>query len=275
MHMRLMLAGIPATILLFGCTPKPAVDDASEAFSGPTRVHITHLLTRADDGSRIFLTVDGKEVGILPAGESRDINLKAGKHQIGGYVSTLFNYGRVTVKPVDIITNTHAVQDVTYAVTSNQYGFTITGSTPVPSPAPAVKPAPANSNQNLSADGDTPQATTSITPPLNSAQTTPGNTTAADINQSPAAVTPVPAYTPSATTEQPPTAVVTTPGAAEITNTPGMGSNTANSMTSAPGTSSDNSESATPQTAESAHSAQATVPEPDTATTSSSSLNSH
>ncbi|QKJ85863.1 hypothetical protein PMPD1_0892 [Paramixta manurensis] len=142
MLMRFPLTILATALMLTGCVSHKVSDGADEKFDGPTQLSVSHLVTRADDGSQIHLTVDGKDAGLLPGGESRNIHLSAGKHQVGGYVSTLFSYGRVTVDPTEVTTTPQAVQNIVYSVTNNKPVFAVTDSTPVPPPAP-VQPAEA------------------------------------------------------------------------------------------------------------------------------------
>jgi len=92
--------------------------------SGPTQIDVSHIVTRADDGSSITLTIDGTEAGILKRGEKRAVFVEPGKHQVGGYVQTLFGLGRVTIPPVEITTVPGKVKKVDYSVTRTKPAFT-------------------------------------------------------------------------------------------------------------------------------------------------------
>ena len=107
-------------------------DSASPFESGPTLVNVSHKITRTDDGSSVYLTVDGQNAGMLQKGENREIRLPAGKHQIGGYVETLFGFGKVTIASVDITTDPNAPKNVVYAVTKQKPGFSETNEAPEP-----------------------------------------------------------------------------------------------------------------------------------------------
>ena len=162
---RFTLAALTATILLTGCarhaTENSAAADTSAAVadapaqtadatepntaagapidsndspspfeSGPTLVNVSHKITRTDDGSSVYLTVDGQNAGLLQKGENKEIRLPAGKHQIGGYVETLFGFGKVTIASVDITTDPNAPKNVVYAVTRQKPGFSETNEAP-------------------------------------------------------------------------------------------------------------------------------------------------
>ncbi len=105
-------------------------DTPSPFESGPTLVNVTHKVTRTDDGSSVYLTVDGQNAGLLQKGENKEIRLPAGKHQIGGYVETLFGLGKVTIASVDITTDPNSPKNVVYAVTKQKPGFSETAEAP-------------------------------------------------------------------------------------------------------------------------------------------------
>ncbi|MEN5015442.1 hypothetical protein ABEH87_03650 [Erwinia sp. Eh17-17] len=92
--------------------------------SGPTQIDVSHIVTRADDGSSITLTIDGTEAGILKRGEKRAVFVEPGTHKVGGYVQTLFGLGRVTIPPVEITTTPGKVKNVSYSVTRTRPAFT-------------------------------------------------------------------------------------------------------------------------------------------------------
>ena len=123
MGYRFTLAAITAATLLAGCAKHLSEDAPNEFAAGPTQINVSHIVTRADDGSNIYLTVDGKEAGELLNGESKLIHVPAGKHQVGGYVPTLFGLGRVTIAPVEVTTSPEDVKKVAYSVTRNKASF--------------------------------------------------------------------------------------------------------------------------------------------------------
>ncbi len=59
----------------------------------------------------------------MPNGESMLLHVPAGKHQVGGYVPTLFGMGRVTIAPVEVTTSPEDVKKVAYTVTRNKATF--------------------------------------------------------------------------------------------------------------------------------------------------------
>ncbi|PLV61971.1 hypothetical protein NV64_07780 [Erwinia sp. B116] len=105
---------------------KPEADPNAPPFSsGPTQISITHVVTKADDGSKLTLTIDGTDAGSLGKGEKRQLFMAAGKHKVGGYVKTLFGYGRVTIDSVDVTTTPGKPVSVTYSVTRNKPTFAL------------------------------------------------------------------------------------------------------------------------------------------------------
>ncbi|MBE5253823.1 MAG: hypothetical protein QRY16_12135 [Enterobacterales bacterium endosymbiont of Blomia tropicalis] len=123
MRYRFILAAITAATLLAGCAKHSSEDAPNEFAAGPTQIDVSHIMTRADDGSNVYLTVDGKDAGELLNGESKLIYVPAGKHTVGGYVPTLFGLGRVTIAPVEITTSPESVKKVAYSVTRNKATF--------------------------------------------------------------------------------------------------------------------------------------------------------
>nr|WP_024968057.1 hypothetical protein [Pantoea sp. IMH] len=123
MIFRFALAAVTAAMLLTGCAPKQATQVSPDFFNGPTRVNISHLVTQADDGSAVMLTVDGNEAGALARGESTELRLPPGEHKLGGYVPTLFGIGRVTIQPIEITTSPTEVTHVAYSVTRDKPVF--------------------------------------------------------------------------------------------------------------------------------------------------------
>ncbi|ORM72473.1 hypothetical protein HA48_14020 [Pantoea wallisii] len=151
MFSRFSLATLTAALLLSGCArhaatdnsasadaPAPATaaapienqDSASPFASGPTVINVSHLVTRTDDGSSVYLTVDGQDAGMLQKGENRLIHVPAGKHQVGGYVQTLFGFGKVTIQAVDITTDANTPKNVVYSVTRQKPQFSETAAAP-------------------------------------------------------------------------------------------------------------------------------------------------
>lgn len=139
MFYRSTLATIAATLALTGCSHKAAEAPAaveisaaeatpavSEFAAGPTQIDVSHVITRADDGSTVILTIDDKEAGTLGRGDSKSLYVPAGKHKVGGYVQTLFGLGRVSIQSVDVTTEADQAVHVAYSVTKNKPAFALT-----------------------------------------------------------------------------------------------------------------------------------------------------
>ncbi|CCG87286.1 hypothetical protein [Erwinia piriflorinigrans] len=138
MFYRSTLATIAAALVLTGCSHKTAEPPAaveisaaeatpavSEFAAGATQINVSHVITRADDGSSVILTIDDKEAGILGRGNSKALFVPAGKHKVGGYVQTLFGFGRVSIQSVDVTTQENNPVNVAYSVTRNKPTFSI------------------------------------------------------------------------------------------------------------------------------------------------------
>jgi hypothetical protein len=154
---RFTLATLMATIMLTGCARLAAVtgtshdstatadasaaqpatgapidnnDSPSPFETGPTVINVSHLVTRTDDGSSVYVTVDGQDAGLLKKGEKREIRVAPGKHQIDGYVQTLFGFGKVTIASVDVTTDPNSPKNVVYSVTRQKPAFSETDASP-------------------------------------------------------------------------------------------------------------------------------------------------
>ncbi|WAH61848.1 hypothetical protein LZ023_34830 (plasmid) [Pseudomonas silvicola] len=100
----------------------------SQFESGPTVINVSHLVTRTDDGSSVYVTVDGQDAGLLQKGENKEIRVAEGKHQIGGYVQTLFGFGGHRVGGCD---HRHQrTENVVYSVTRQKPTFSETVAAP-------------------------------------------------------------------------------------------------------------------------------------------------
>ncbi|MBA2815900.1 hypothetical protein [Candidatus Pantoea persica] len=115
---------VVALVALSGCAKKQASQDDAGFTAGSAQVSVSHVRTHADDGSSVFVTVDGKDAGQLNGGQSKDLFLTPGKHKIGGYVATLFGLGRVTINPVEVTTAKGEVKHVAYEVKKDKPTFT-------------------------------------------------------------------------------------------------------------------------------------------------------
>ncbi|WP_380178249.1 hypothetical protein [Kalamiella sp. sgz302252] len=143
---RFTLAVTMAAITLTGCTSHkkdepasssvtasaanffkgPAQVSAEDFTTGPTQVNVSHVTSRTDDGSAVYVTVDGKDAGALIRGQSLQLHLPAGEHQVGGYVPTLLGFGRVTIPAVKITTTPDKVKQVAYSTAEKKPAFTET-----------------------------------------------------------------------------------------------------------------------------------------------------
>lgn len=178
---RFTLAAVMATLTLAGCASQPgepsaptessatrfftgpAQISANDFSEGPTEVKVSHVISRMDDGSPIYVTVDGNDAGAIIRGQSLELHLPAGEHQIGGYVPTLLGFGRVTVPAVKITTRPDQVKQVAYSVTRSKPAFTEKAALPVTkeknAPAPAAAPT-AESSTTANSTSATENAST-------------------------------------------------------------------------------------------------------------------
>lgn len=104
----------------------PAQVSAEDFANGPTVVNVSHVTSRTDDGSAVYVTVDGKDAGALIRGQSMQLHLPAGEHQVGGYVPTLLGFGRVTIPAVKVTTSPDKVKQVAYSTALKKPAFTET-----------------------------------------------------------------------------------------------------------------------------------------------------
>jgi hypothetical protein len=121
MSPRFTLAAIAALIALTGCAKNTTAKQEPDFTSGPTRVTVTHIPTKTDDGTKVFVTVDGSDAGVLATGQSIEVHLPAGKHQVGGYARSLI--GRVTIPPVEVTTSPDSEKYVGYTVAKLKPAF--------------------------------------------------------------------------------------------------------------------------------------------------------
>ncbi len=165
MSYRFTLAAVTAAITLTGCAKQQKPGAPEDFFNGPTQINVSHVVTRADDGSAIFLTVDGNDAGPLVAGKNTELHIPAGKHKVGGYAQTLLGLGRVTIQSVDVTTKPGEVTQLAYSVTRDKPVFAKEGVTKLP-PKPVAAPAAAPAEQAAPAQTDQTAATaTSATIP--------------------------------------------------------------------------------------------------------------
>jgi len=184
MRYRFTLAAVAAVFALTGCA-KPKTADQAPAFDfGSTRVTVTHIPTKTDDGTKLYVTVDGKDAGVLGIGESLEVRVTEGSHKVGGYARSLI--GRVTISPVDVTTSNDAISHVTYSVADLKPTFLVRAQTPIPKPKAESIPLdpiptlPKIEMETPAADGqtqaETPVATDATQPTLAATPATPVTT---------------------------------------------------------------------------------------------------
>lgn len=226
MRYRFTLVVVTAVLALTGCA-KPKNAGQAPAFDfGSTRVTVTHIPSKTDDGTKLYVTVDGKDAGTLEVGESLEVRLPEGSHKVGGYARSLI--GRVTISPVDVTTSNNAISHVTYSVANLKPKFLVRAQTPIPKPKSESIPldpipalpkiemeAPATAEQTKIETPATPQA-------VQQTQTAPPVTTQAET----AAPSTQDAKTPKVTEVTPTTQTTqttpesTTPEVTDVTQSP-------------------------------------------------------
>ena len=139
MSYRFTLAAVAAVLALTGCAKSKTADQAPAFDFGSTRVTVTHVPTKTDDGTKLYVTIDGKDAGALGIGESMELQLPEGKHKVGGYARSLV--GRVTISPVEVATSRDVISHVTYSVANLKPTFLVRVSTPVLKPKSESIPA--------------------------------------------------------------------------------------------------------------------------------------
>ncbi|WP_047608510.1 hypothetical protein [Rahnella aquatilis] len=139
MSYRFTLAAVAAVLTLTGCAKSKTAEQAPAFDFGSTRVTVTHIPTKTDDGTKLYVTIDGKDAGTLGIGESMEVQLPEGKHKVGGYARSLI--GRVTISPVEVATSRDVISHVTYSVANLKPTFLVRASTPVPKPKSESIPA--------------------------------------------------------------------------------------------------------------------------------------
>ncbi|PBI77995.1 hypothetical protein A9993_24460 [Rahnella victoriana] len=211
MSYRFTLAAVAAIFALTGCAKSKPAEQAPAFDFGSTRVTVTHIPTKTDDGTKLYVTVDGKDAGALGLGESLEVKLPEGKHKVGGYARSLI--GRVTISPVDVATSPDMISHVTYSVADLKPTFLVRASTPVPKPKSEsipAEPVPSMPKQieDVAPATDAQAQTTTPAAPVTAPQATP---------ETPVAPVTTQAATPAApvTTQQ-----AATPAVTELTPTP-------------------------------------------------------
>lgn len=191
MSSRFALAAVAAVLALTGCA-KSKTDDPTSAFDfGSSRVTVTHIPTKTDDGTTIYVTVDSKDAGALGTGKSLELQLPEGKHTVGGYARTLI--GRVTISPVEVSTSSDVVSHVTYSIANSKPTFTVRASTPVPKPKSETIPVESVPviQQQIEAPAATEQTQVALPATVEQTQVTPPAT----VEQTQVTTPPAPATT--------------------------------------------------------------------------------
>lgn len=134
MIQRIIPVVIGVTLLISGCVQKPEQQDVTGFSMGATLLKVAHLPSPTADGSSLFITIDGKDAGLLPVGEAMLFQVPAGEHQVGGYARSLI--GSVTIRPLTVTTSPDAPRFVAYRVTRNAPLFIQRGVDPLPQSAP-------------------------------------------------------------------------------------------------------------------------------------------
>ncbi|WP_193311903.1 hypothetical protein [Rouxiella sp. S1S-2] len=236
---RFTLIAITAALTLTGCAKitaatsaaktaasaalTPAKVNIADFSSGPTVVTVTHVPALADDGAPVYVTVDGTDAGILAIGQTVELHVSAGKHQIGGYARSMV--GRVTIPGVEVTTAPTIEQHVNYSVTDTTPKFSVRPSTKVMFNTPAA-PAAATVPTTPTAPTATtvPSVPTSIVTPT--ATTTPAaatgtSTTTPSTSTSPTTTTPAATSTPTTNATPTTSGTTSTPtSSAPTTSTP-------------------------------------------------------
>lgn len=264
---RFTLAAVMATLTLAGCASQhksepsaptesadtrffkgPAQISANDFSEGPTEVKVSHVISRTDDGSPIYVTVDGNDAGAIIRGQSLELHLPAGDHQIGGYVPTLLGFGRVTVQSIKITTRPDQVKQVAYSVTRSKPAFTEKAAIPVTTAKAAPAPAPAPENIKTATAAVSTPATTSAAP----VSTPASSSEAATATQTTSASASAPVTAPATVSSAPATTSTTESGtSAETQSVPATTSGTeatASKTTSTPETAAGSESASTEKT---------------------------
>lgn len=198
---RFSLAALSAAFALSGCAQHSVDETVGDFSSGATQLTVTHLDTRAADGTALFVTVDGQDAGALPLGEKVELNVPAGKHQIGGYARSLI--GRVTISPIEVTTSDEAIKNIAYSVTKSKPVFTVLTDTPKPKPAPVEAPTPEQAPPvTADANATAAPATSTQTAETQATDTQETDTQATETQATETQATPAPAADSGATASQ-------------------------------------------------------------------------
>lgn len=178
MMQRILPVVIGITLLISGCAKKQEQQEGASFSMGATLLKVAHLPSPIADGSDLFITVDGKEAGLLPVGEAMLLQVPAGEHEVAGYARSLI--GRVTIPGLKVTTAADQPRFVAYRVARNTPLFSVRGIDPLPQSAPLPEkqvaqsePVPVPEITELSLPE--PEITTDSTPSDSSEATTPAS----------------------------------------------------------------------------------------------------
>ena len=227
MIQRIIPAVIGITLLLSGCAIQQDKQNVADFSAGATLLKVAHLPSSTADGSSLFITVDGKEAGLLPVGEAILLQVPAGEHRVGGYARTLI--GAVTIPALKVTTSADSPRFVAYRVARYDPLFMERGIDPLPHSAPIPEkqvgqsqpvPVPQITQLSLSDNQEGTHSATQGEATEKPASTAIGvASSAAEDAVSPASVTPKPAepttmpgtdvlWSPTVTPEQAETPVI-------------------------------------------------------------------
>ncbi|WP_437612418.1 hypothetical protein [Erwinia sp. V71] len=164
---RFTLTAVAAVFALTGCAKPVPTGPVADFASGNTLVTVTHVPAPTEDGTTVFVTIDGNDAGALEKGGNLTLSVPAGSHEIGGYARSLI--GRVTISPVKVTTDSESVKHVVYTVTKSKPEFLEQKSSPVAKqPAkqeaqPAAQPQETQSTAQQTPQQDTSSAAQQVT----------------------------------------------------------------------------------------------------------------
>ena len=157
------LTAVAAVFALTGCAKPAPTGPVADFSTGNTLVTVTHVPAPTEDGTTVFVTVDGNDAGALEKGGSLTLSIPAGSHDIGGYARSII--GRVTISPIKVTTNSETVKHVVYTVTKTKPEFIEQKSEPVKkvqeAQAPQEQAKQSSEAQTVEAQAEAQSAATS------------------------------------------------------------------------------------------------------------------
>ena len=121
-------------LLISGCAGRQDKQGVTDFTSGATLLKVAHLASPTADGSSLYITVDGKDAGLLPVGQAILLQVPAGDHKVGGYARSLI--GQVTIPDISVTTSADSPRFVAYKVKQYDPLLTLRGIDPLPESAP-------------------------------------------------------------------------------------------------------------------------------------------